>query len=341
MDIDIKKNLSDSESENLEFTVMPKHQPDPETQQISQPTNTRLNQYLKWVIIGLIVVILGIVVGIVYQRVIVKQEATSPEPVNIVLPDNEPVDQDSDNDGLTDLEEERLGTNPQKADSDGDGLSDGDENFVYLTNPLLVDTDNDGFDDGREVARGFSPLVKSADFAGAEEIGRWRANIVQYGLHEPTPTTLILKANNGNATPSTYINTAYNYAINIPPILAVRESLDKNSAGIYVSGRQPVDQDFNTDPIHLALAINATGSGLQEWLDSLYTKGLDYLTDEAVDTPTTSGIRLRGMPGEFCNSDKTFFSKGNTVIIITLSCSTDSGFEDLYTKIIKTFSFQQ
>ena len=34
---------------------------------------------------------------------------------------------DSDNDGLTDEEEENLGTNPNDADTDGDGLSDGEE----------------------------------------------------------------------------------------------------------------------------------------------------------------------------------------------------------------------
>ena len=33
----------------------------------------------------------------------------------------------TDNDGLTDLEEQIHGTNPTKVDSDGDGASDGDE----------------------------------------------------------------------------------------------------------------------------------------------------------------------------------------------------------------------
>ena len=50
---------------------------------------------------------------------------------------------DSDGDGLTDLQEAFLGTDPTKADTDGDGLSDGDEVFVYRTNPNNPDMDGD------------------------------------------------------------------------------------------------------------------------------------------------------------------------------------------------------
>jgi hypothetical protein len=42
---------------------------------------------------------------------------------------------DTDNDGLTDLQEAWLGTNPNNPDTDGDSVTDGDEVFVYHTNP--------------------------------------------------------------------------------------------------------------------------------------------------------------------------------------------------------------
>jgi hypothetical protein len=42
---------------------------------------------------------------------------------------------DTDGDGLTDLQEAFLGTNPNDADTDDDGLSDGDEVFLYHTSP--------------------------------------------------------------------------------------------------------------------------------------------------------------------------------------------------------------
>lgn len=58
---------------------------------------------------------------------------------------------DSDRDGLTDDQENSIGTNPNNSDSDGDGLSDREEYYTYHTNPLNSDSDNDGLGDGREV----------------------------------------------------------------------------------------------------------------------------------------------------------------------------------------------
>ncbi|MCO5164784.1 MAG: Ig-like domain-containing protein [Planctomycetes bacterium] len=51
---------------------------------------------------------------------------------------------DSDGDGLLDIEEVLLGLDPFDADSDGDGLTDWEELFVYFTDPLNPDTDGDG-----------------------------------------------------------------------------------------------------------------------------------------------------------------------------------------------------
>jgi len=64
---------------------------------------------------------------------------------------------DSDNDGLSDADEEALGTDPLDPDSDDDGLSDGAETILG-TDPLAADTDGDGISDGDEVANGTDPL---------------------------------------------------------------------------------------------------------------------------------------------------------------------------------------
>lgn len=64
---------------------------------------------------------------------------------------------DSDRDGLTDAEEETLGTDPFEPDSDGDGLYDREEVKVYETDPLNPDTDSDGYLDGDEVEAGYDP----------------------------------------------------------------------------------------------------------------------------------------------------------------------------------------
>jgi hypothetical protein len=66
---------------------------------------------------------------------------------------------DTDGDGLTDLQEAFLGTNPNRPDSDGDGLTDGDEVFVYRTKPNNPDTDGDGISDGIEVIQGRNPTA--------------------------------------------------------------------------------------------------------------------------------------------------------------------------------------
>ncbi|MBT5379343.1 MAG: SUMF1/EgtB/PvdO family nonheme iron enzyme, partial [Opitutae bacterium] len=58
---------------------------------------------------------------------------------------------DSDEDGLSDLYEQSLGSDPYNSDTDGDGLKDGDEANIHGSSPVLTDTDGDGFDDKAEV----------------------------------------------------------------------------------------------------------------------------------------------------------------------------------------------
>lgn len=71
--------------------------------------------------------------------------------------------EDFDNDGLTNAEEIKAGTNCRLADTDGDGLNDYDEINKYKTNPLVADTDNDGLNDGDEIALGLNPLMQKTD----------------------------------------------------------------------------------------------------------------------------------------------------------------------------------
>ena len=58
--------------------------------------------------------------------------------------------QDSDNDTVSDLYENILGSNPFERDSDGDKITDGDEINIYNSNPTSTDTDQDGYDDYTE-----------------------------------------------------------------------------------------------------------------------------------------------------------------------------------------------
>ncbi len=79
--------------------------------------------------------------------------------------DTNPTDPDSDNDGLGDGVETT--TNRLLRDTDGDGIADGDETS---TNPLLADSDSDGHFDNIELEQGSNPNSAASlpfDFPGA------------------------------------------------------------------------------------------------------------------------------------------------------------------------------
>lgn len=95
---------------------------------------------------------------------------------------------DNDGDGLTNQDEEDLGTDPNNSDTDRDGVNDFDEVNQFQTNPFsanedkdgdglldqveileirtdpnLFDTDGDGVDDGDEVENGINPFSSDTD----------------------------------------------------------------------------------------------------------------------------------------------------------------------------------
>ncbi len=70
---------------------------------------------------------------------------------------------DTDGDGLSDEDEVKYGTNPNKPDTDNDGLLDGKEVHRYKTDPKNRDTDDGGISDGVEVKYGTDPLDPDDD----------------------------------------------------------------------------------------------------------------------------------------------------------------------------------
>ena len=75
----------------------------------------------------------------------------------IIKLSTDPLNPDSDDDGLSDGYEVSSQINPLAFDSDMDGLYDGDEVYSYNSSPTNPDTDNDGMDDGDEVYAGMEP----------------------------------------------------------------------------------------------------------------------------------------------------------------------------------------
>ena len=80
---------------------------------------------------------------------------------------------DADGDGLSNLQEYALNTNPQEADSDGDGLNDYQEVNDLETDPNEPDSDGDGFDDGVESSNGEDPNDASSYPGDDEYAGRF------------------------------------------------------------------------------------------------------------------------------------------------------------------------
>ncbi len=111
------------------------------------------------------------------------------------------IDEDDDNDGLSDSQEEDLGTNPKMADTDGDkakdsvdafpkdklewqdtdkdglgdnmdldddndGIFDFEEEYTYGTNPKTADTDSDGLEDKKEIDAKTDPKKNDTDEDG-------------------------------------------------------------------------------------------------------------------------------------------------------------------------------
>jgi len=82
---------------------------------------------------------------------------------------SDPTKADTDGDGLTDKEERDLGTNPFMVDTDGDGLTDFQEVRIHRTDPTKPDTDGDGLTDLEELRIGTNPLKPDTDGDGLSD----------------------------------------------------------------------------------------------------------------------------------------------------------------------------
>jgi len=103
-------------------------------------------------------------------------------------------DADADNDGLTNIDEFRNGTNPLNPDTDLDGLADGDETNIYKTDPMLKYTDRreivaaNDWSDGFQIKGGYDPLTPGFKFTDVRK-QQIESAITTFHLHELSITT--------------------------------------------------------------------------------------------------------------------------------------------------------
>ena len=81
-----------------------------------------------------------------------------PDGIEVNLFNTDPTDRDTDDDGIDDLWDVTQSVIDPYADSDEDGLTNLEE-YIFGTDPLVADSDGDTFDDGAEVTSGTNPMI--------------------------------------------------------------------------------------------------------------------------------------------------------------------------------------
>ncbi len=116
----------------------------------------------------------------------------------------DPENDDTDGDGLLDGEEvNQHGTEPLNPDSDDDGLSDGDEINIYMAAPNNPDSDGDGLTDGEEVNEyGTSPTEPDTDGDGFDDDVEIAGGTDPLDPADPAPTSTVTPTPTPTSTPT-------------------------------------------------------------------------------------------------------------------------------------------
>ena len=96
---------------------------------------------------------------------------------------------DPDRDGLDNKAEFETSTDPNNPDSDSDGVSDGDETLVFMSDPLLLRTYRAGEYNDADFVKGGYDIQTNQPYTN-EKLITVKTMIKQYGLHQPTLSTL-------------------------------------------------------------------------------------------------------------------------------------------------------
>jgi hypothetical protein len=141
---------------------------------------------------------------------------------------------DDDGDGLSNLYEKNLGTDPKNPDTDGDGLTDGEEVNIYGTNPKNNDTDGDTLLDGYEVNElKTSPKLADTDSDGIND------NVDPDPGHPPTITP-----SPTNTPEPTFTPTPTNTAVpgTIEDFVGTWGNIEENPSGLITLYVTKVDE---------------------------------------------------------------------------------------------------
>lgn len=159
-------------------------------------------------------------------------------------------DADPDRDGLANLQEQSIGTDPNNPDSDQDGLADGDEVNVFQSSPGDSQTGKDPkYNDADFIKGGYD--IATNNLMDATKISEMSAKMKSLGLHQPTITTLqdaLLKIY--NFTPQTDNSSSTTSPANLVATSSPLEGLD-----VSVEAKQDRDTQRSATIKNIELAL--------------------------------------------------------------------------------------
>jgi len=198
------------------------------------------------------------------------------------LDKNDPsdADTDADSDGLTNIEEYQLATDPNDTDSDDDGLTDADEVQNHLTDPNLADSDGDSLNDNDEVnTHSTDPNKQDSDNDGLDDYQ-------ELFLYSTNPTA--------SDTDSDGMSDLFEVEGLLDPNDASDASIDSDNDGLtnieeFQSGTNPSVEDTDVDGLSDFIEVKTLNSNplsIDTDQDEMpdfweYTNNLDLLVNDA------------------------------------------------------------
>lgn len=219
---------------------------------------------------------------------------------------------DPDKDGLTNLEEQKYGTNPQNADSDNDGFNDSDEIKKHGTDPTKEDTDGDGLTDWDELVD-MSEFSLDPNKASTNGTPDGKRVFTQHISADDEMLSAINTDDNAYSL-SLDINASGNAKKSISVVESGYTNYMKNGAAIGAVPEITYDDDYTLKDITLKYEIK------EDFRESV----IDLFTDNYTYDESLAGIKRLNVFKFFEEIDEempidTSYDEDNNIVYVTLT----------------------
>lgn len=232
-----------------------------------------------------------------------------------------PRDADSDSDGLSDdLELNTIYSSPYNGDTDGDLIEDGLEYEVFQTSPIHADTDGDQLDDAAELIEFYrDPRIADlpnlsidtgAMFVTLNEVFSYTDATGQESFSESSSTAQV---SSGSSLENIVLDEDITEELNaggfrVTAKGGLSESQTSNTIGVFVWGQAEVFAEFNRNFIHLDAENTSEVRSSQRVLEDSYAKGSGFSSSSEVTRVVESAT---------LNVDIRLINKGDMAFSVT------------------------